>query len=123
VAGKPFRAWLYTLAHNALVDHQRRTRPVMSLDNPEHPIDCPSDGAARELVQWMDTELLARAVRQLTPEQQQVIVLRFVEGQDTAEIAAIMGKREGTIRALQFRALQSLRRILGQQDEGPHDHD
>ena len=121
--GKPFRAWLYTLAHNALVDHRRRSRATTSLDNPEHPIDRPSEHAAQALHQWMDAEVLARAISQLTPEQQQVIVLRFVEGQDTAEIAAMMGKREGTIRALQFRALQSLRRILVQQGQGPHASD
>lgn len=115
--GKPFLAWLYTVAHNAIVDWRRRAAPNESLDHGELSMDIPSETAAQEMTQWMDAELLARAIRCLTPEQQQVIVLKFIDGFDTAEVARLMDKR-GTIRALQLRALQSLRRVLERQGEG-----
>ena len=55
---------------------------------------------------------LAKALRELTPEQQRVIYLRFVAGLDTSEIAQIMGKREDDVRMLQLHALRSLLRVL-----------
>ncbi len=115
--GKPFVAWLYTLAHNLVVDWRRRSHPTQSLDNDEHPIDLRSTTAERALSQSLDADLLAPAIRRLTPEQQQVITLKFVAGLDTAQVATVMNKREGTIRALQLRALQSLRRDLERQGE------
>jgi len=116
--GKPFVAWLYTVAHNAVVDWRRRAAPSDSLDHADPPMDIASDTAAREITQWIDAELLASAIRRLTPEQQQVITLKFIDGLDTAEVARLMDKREGTIRALQLRALQRLRRVLERQGEG-----
>jgi RNA polymerase sigma-70 factor, ECF subfamily len=114
--GKPFLAWLYTLAHNLVIDLRRRTRPSLSLDDDEHPVAEPaSPGAERAFAEWADADLLARAIRRLTPEQQQVITLKFMEGFDTSQVARLMDKREGTIRALQLRALQSLRRELERQ--------
>lgn len=113
--GKPFQAWLYTLAHNLLVDHRRRARPITSLDDGDRAMDVESESATRELTQWIDAELLASAVSQLTSDQQQVIVLKFIDGFDTARIAELLDKQEGTVRALQMRALRSLRRVLEQQ--------
>jgi RNA polymerase sigma-70 factor (ECF subfamily) len=110
--GRPFRAWLYTLAHNALVDQRRRARPMESLDDATRPIELTAAGALSELDQSLDAELLAAAIRRLTPDQQQVITLKFVEGFSTSQVAQLMGKQDGTIRALQLRGLQSLRRFL-----------
>jgi len=116
--GKPFLAWLYTVAHNLVIDWRRHSAQSQTLDDDEHPIDMESTSAARELVDWIDAELLADAIKRLTPEQQQVIILKFIDGFDTARVAQIMHKREGTVRALQLRALQSLRRHLERQGEG-----
>ena len=115
--GRPFIAWLYRVAHNVLVDHTRSKKNALSLNDDERPIDIPSDTASIEMSQRLDADLLAGAVSHLTPEQQQVIVLRFLEGRDNAQIAQIMDRREGAIRALQLRALQSLRRVLERQGE------
>jgi RNA polymerase sigma-70 factor (ECF subfamily) len=115
--GKPFAAWLYTLAHHLVVDWRRRSHPAQSIDNDEDPIDLCSTTAERALTQSLDADLLAPAIRRLTLEQQQVITLKFVAGLDTSEVATVMNKREGTIRALQLRALQSLRRDLERQGE------
>ncbi len=116
--GKPFLAWLYTVAHNVVVDWRRGATPSHSLDDGDNPIDVESTSATQAMSQWIDADLLANAIKRLTPEQQQVITLKFLDGFDTARIAQIMDKREGTIRALQLRALQGLRRELERQGEG-----
>jgi RNA polymerase sigma-70 factor (ECF subfamily) len=110
--GKPFHAWLYAIAHNVLMDHHRRARPTTSLDHDERSLQIESKSATSEITQWIDAEVLGRAISRLTEEQQQVIVLKFVDGLDTAQVAQLLDKQEGTIRALQMRALRSLRRIL-----------
>lgn len=115
--GRPFLAWLYRLAHNVHIDHVRTQKPTTSLNNDEHPIDLASPSSTAELARTLDAELLAGALTQLTPDQQQVIVLKFIEGMDNDQIASSMNKREGAIRALQMRALMSLRRVLEHQGE------
>jgi RNA polymerase sigma-70 factor (ECF subfamily) len=115
--GKPFVAWLYAVAHNLVVDWRRRTRRADSLDDDNNPIDVESPSAARAMSQWIDADLLADAIRDLTPEQRQVIILKFLDGFDTRQIAQMMDKQEGTIRALQLRALQRLRRQLERRGE------
>jgi RNA polymerase sigma-70 factor, ECF subfamily len=115
--GRPFLAWLYRLAHNTHIDHVRSQRPTLSLNNSDRPVEVPSSAAAVELSRALDSDLLARALRQLTQDQQQVIVLKFIEGLDNSQIAESMDKREGAIRALQMRALMSLRRVLEHQGE------
>ena len=115
--GRPFLAWLYRLAHNSHIDHVRTQKPTTSLTNDERPLDVPSQAAQVELARTLDADLLTRALGQLTPDQQQVIVMKFIEGMDNDQIAASMDKREGAIRALQMRALMSLRRVLELQGE------
>ena len=115
--GRPFLAWLYRLAHNAHIDHVRSQKPTTSLNNDQRPVELPSSSAAVELSRALDADVLARALCELTPDQQQVIVLKFLEGLDNEQIALNMEKREGAIRALQMRALMSLRRVLEHQGE------
>jgi RNA polymerase sigma-70 factor (ECF subfamily) len=115
--GRPFLAWLYRLAHNTHIDHVRSQKPTTSLNNDERPVELASSAAAVELTRALDADLLARALGELTPEQQQVIVMKFLEGLDNEQIAQSMDKREGAIRALQMRGLMSLRRVLEHQGE------
>ena len=114
---RPFIAWLYWLGHNVYVDHLRRQRVTLSLNDEQRPIELLSNAAAAELAKRMDADVLARAINRLTHEQQQVLVFKFFDGFGTDEIARIMDKREGAVRALQMRALQSLRRVLRAQGE------
>jgi RNA polymerase sigma-70 factor, ECF subfamily len=115
--GRPFLAWLYRLAHNTHIDHVRSQRPTTSLTNDQRPLELASTSASAELGRALDAEVIAGALAQLTPEQQQVIVMKFIDGLDNEQIAQCMDKREGAIRALQMRALMSMRRVLERQGE------
>jgi RNA polymerase sigma-70 factor (ECF subfamily) len=106
-----FRAWLYRIAHNLIVDHYRRRQPSIELELDEQVIagdDSPASAAAERLF----NQRLRGAIICLTPDQQQVLALRFGEGLTARETAEIMDKSVGAIEALQRRALASLRRIL-----------
>ena len=105
--GRPFLAWLYRIAHNITVDYVRRERraPFSSVDPEQVPGADSTDSVA------MSTDVLS-ALAGLRPEQQQVVILRFVEGLASSEVAAVMGKSESAVKALQVRALQALRKFL-----------
>jgi RNA polymerase sigma-70 factor (ECF subfamily) len=107
--GVPFLAWLYRLAHNRVVDHYRALRPTVTLIPEVH--ESIEDTTA-PLDLNIDSADLLKALNILTDEQRDVIVLRFIQGMSGREVAQAMAKREDAIRALQFRALATLRRIL-----------
>lgn len=115
--GVPFSAWLYRIAGNLVIDHYRRqsaqpevvlgdSRPLVADDNP---------GAALE--QQFTHQELRQALRKLTVDQQQVIILKFVDGLSNSEVAQILGKTEGAVKSLQHRALASLGRLMGERRE------
>ncbi|MBZ0284598.1 MAG: sigma-70 family RNA polymerase sigma factor [Anaerolineae bacterium] len=106
--GKPFVAWLYSIAHARVVDHYRRVerRPQESnLD--DEPIPVKSDMDA-EIMRKQAAKVLKEAISRLTDEQQQVVILRFVEGYRIEAVAELMGKNANAIKALQHRALRAL---------------
>jgi RNA polymerase sigma-70 factor (ECF subfamily) len=108
-----FLAWLYRIARNAVIDRARRGgRQVSFEDALEHPTADQIVEPDIEILSRSDSDSLRKALRQLTPLQQEVIVLRFLEGYSTQEIANIVGKREGTIRGIQFRAIGALRQLI-----------
>jgi len=112
--GKPFAAWLFKVARNVVIDHYRTRKSNSDLSEVISAIA--HDGDPEDYAQRRATgQLLMTAIRRLTDEQQQVILLKFIDGMDNTEISATMGKKEGAIRALQYRALLALQRIL--QDE------
>jgi len=109
------QGWLYRIAHNLVVDHFRRQS---KRDGPE--LDerwMASDNPTTSFEGLFHSNQLRTAMRFLTEEQQQVIVLKFVEDLSNAEVAKIMDKTEGAIKALQHRGLASLRRVVGDQAE------
>ena len=108
-----FLAWLYRIARNAVIDRARRgNRQVSFEDALEHPNADQILDPDEHILATSDNATLRGALAQLTPLQQEVIVLRFLEGYSTHEIASIVGKREGTIRGIQFRAIGALRQLI-----------
>ncbi len=117
-----FTAWLFRLAHNVLVDRYRRTREVLSLDANDADSMTPTlIGDPESDLEWRLTLIeLHAALERLTDEQREVVLLRFVEGLSAREVGDIMGKQEGTVRGMQFRALEALRTALNFAREGHH---
>ncbi len=108
--GKPFAAFAFRIARNAVIDHQRRLRPTEPLGT----IAEPADGTELEALSLRGESIreLHAAIRRLTPDQQEAIALRYSAGLSAEEAAQVMGRRAGTIRGLTFRAIESLRRFL-----------
>jgi RNA polymerase sigma-70 factor (ECF subfamily) len=109
--GKSFLAWLYTIARNAVTDRRRRERPTLDLDD-AYGVAEEGPTAHDRAVRGEQVDALRGAVKHLTTEQQEVLVLRFVENMSSRQVAKVLGKNEGAIRALQFRALGRLRKLL-----------
>ena len=108
-----FLAWLYRIARNAVIDRARRgNRQVSFEDALEHPDADKVIEPDAEILAHSDSQVLRGALAKLTPLQQEVIVLRFLEGYSTQEISRIVGKREGTVRGIQFRAIGALRQLI-----------
>ena len=120
--GVPFRAWLYRIAHNLVIDVRRRRRR-----HPESNLaDGQADGLAADghadgrrlgdpagwLAEKVARETLVAAVDDLTALQRQVILLKFAGGMSNAEVAAVLDRTEGAVKALQHAGLRSLQRRL-----------
>ncbi|MBA3877963.1 MAG: RNA polymerase subunit sigma-24, partial [Anaerolinea sp.] len=110
--GVPFGGWLFRLARNTIIDHARTRHDHAELDAAA---DRATDAAGPDEVTLLrsDLDAVARALAALTDEQREVIELRFFAGLSAREAAEAMGKQEGTVRGLQFRAIAALRRSLG----------
>ncbi|MGV9771523.1 sigma-70 family RNA polymerase sigma factor [Streptosporangium sp. NPDC003464] len=112
--GRDFGAWLVTIARNLITDHFKSGRYRLEVSTAEV-IDTPLDGPhipENAVVTAMISNRVLSAVRDLGPEQQECVVLRFLHGMSLAETALIMGKKSGAIKALQFRAIRALARAL-----------
>jgi len=109
-SGRPFAAFAFRVARNAVIDHQRRHRPI----EPLGAVAEPADEVELEALSLRGESIreLQAAIRRLTPDQQEAIALRYSAGLSTEEAAQVMGRRAGTIRGLTFRAIESLRRFL-----------
>ncbi len=109
-----FSAWIFRIARNMIVDHFRqkaKTQPVI-LDYAGIMAAESQLNLSQKTEQKQAHEALYKAIRQLTPEQQQVIVFKFFEGMGNAQTAKILGKTEGAVKSLQHRALAALGRLF-----------
>ena len=118
--GIPFGGWLFRLARNAVIDQVRTRKEHLSLLAAATRETEDEGPEARATVQD-DLDRVAAALAELTDEQREVIELRFFAGLSVLEAAMVMGRQEGTIRGLQFRAIASLRRSLGIEVAAPAD--
>lgn len=109
--GQPFVAWLYRIASNVVTDYYRAHRTTAPLEEGYH---LQAGGLTPEeaALQLDDQQAVARAIQTLSPDQQDVVLLRFSAGLRLKEIAQIIGKTEGAVKALMFRALGGLKAKL-----------
>ena len=109
--GAPFKAWLYKIAHNLAINALRRAQRVAGDAAIESALVM-ADDPATTIDARLEAEELRQALAELTEEQQQVVLLRFVAGQSSGEVAQALEKTENAIKQMQFRALRSLGRLL-----------
>jgi RNA polymerase sigma-70 factor (ECF subfamily) len=111
--GRPFTAWAFRIARNAVIDHVRRDRPT----EPLGPAHDHADGLEVEAISLKGEQIreLRQAIQHLTPDQREALTLRFVAGLSAEEAAQVMGRRAGTIRGLTFRAINALRRHMAEE--------
>jgi RNA polymerase sigma-70 factor (ECF subfamily) len=117
--GIPFGGWLFRLARNTIIDHARTRHDHAELDATA---DRAADeaGPDEQVLLRQDLDAVVRALAALTPDQREAIELRFFAGLSAREAAEAMGRQEGTIRGLQFRAIAAMRRSLDMDlDLGP----
>jgi RNA polymerase sigma-70 factor, ECF subfamily len=111
--GRDFGAWLVTIARNLVADHFKSSRFRLEVTTGEM-LDAneveryPEDSVLESL----SNAALLDAVRRLNPQQQECVTLRFLQGLSVAETARVMGKNEGAIKTLQYRAVRTLARLL-----------
>ena len=108
----PFSAWLFRIAHNVAMDHFRASRRIQLEEEVPEPEDSAQSSAEDEAMQSIDRASMFELIEKLSPDQQQVLTLKFVFNFSNAEVGAILGKTEGAIKSLQHRALASLHRQL-----------
>jgi len=110
MGSSPFVAWLYTIAKNLVIDYYRTKKESVPLENihtltsHETPVD--------EVESRFDLQAMRDALQFLTDEQQQVLILKYIAGLPNENIAKIMNKREGAVRALQMRDLQTMAKFM-----------
>jgi RNA polymerase sigma-70 factor (ECF subfamily) len=115
--GRDIGAWFVTIARNLIADHYKSGRYRLEMTSDDVATvtgaqELTAAGPEDEVLEGMQNRVLLEAVKQLNPEQQECIVLRFLQGMSVTETAQIMGKNDGAIKALQYRAIRTLGRLL-----------
>ncbi len=113
--GVDFGAWLMTIARNRVHDHFKSARFRLEATVEEvfdTPVEHSTDNPEQALLSADLTQQVHDAIRQLKGEQAEVLYLRFIQHLNVAETAAVMGKTDGAIKALQYRALKSLAKLM-----------
>jgi RNA polymerase sigma-70 factor (ECF subfamily) len=114
--GRDFAAWLVTIARNLVADHFKSSRFRLEITTAdmvaaERREDVSEGPESTVLRAWTNAALL-EALKRLNPQQQECLVLRFLQGLSVAETARVMGKNEGAVKTLQYRAVRSLAALL-----------
>jgi RNA polymerase sigma-70 factor (ECF subfamily) len=112
----PFSAWLFRIAHNLAMDHFRAHRRWQPEEEVPEPPGEEEPSAELEAMQTIGRESMLKLIDRLSPEQQQVLTLKFVFSLPNAEVAAILDKTEGAVKSLQHRALVSLEKQIQKQE-------
>jgi RNA polymerase sigma-70 factor (ECF subfamily) len=112
--GRDIGAWFITIARNIVLDHMKSARHRLevttadTIEGKEH-----AESTESAVLDTLATERLMAAVAMLGDEQRECVMLRFIHGLSVSETAAVMGKNDGAIKALQHRAVRKLADLVG----------
>jgi len=110
--GVPFRAWLFRIARNAVIDHYRTRKELAPLEAASNATDPAMPSVSERVGLRMEAEKIVGLMSHLTEDQRNVLTLKLVHGLNTQEVAKALGKRQGAVRALQMRGLQALAKLM-----------
>jgi RNA polymerase sigma-70 factor (ECF subfamily) len=110
----PFSSWLYRIAHNLVIDHYRRKKPVPISNGLMRTYSDPVEPMDRMVDRKQEIQLLIKAVQQLNELEKEIVLLRFVEGLSHKEISAMVGRSQSSCRVILHRALKALRATLAE---------
>jgi RNA polymerase sigma-70 factor (ECF subfamily) len=114
--GHPFSSWLYQIARNMVIDHYRARKDDISLDKIDPESSIIPAVAQADLSIKLQIEKVHAAIKELKPDYQDVIILRFVEDLPLKETATILKKSEGAVKLTQHRAIKELKEKLGEEN-------
>jgi len=110
--GRPFKAWLLQIARNSVIDHYRTRKDIVPLEPNAMSRPDPGANVSRQVEQRLQGEWLRAKLEHLTEDQRDVLILKFIHGLSTKEVAEFTGRKEGAVRALQMRGLQALADLI-----------
>jgi RNA polymerase sigma-70 factor (ECF subfamily) len=111
--GKDLGSWLVTITRNLITDHYKSSRSRREMPSDDLTLHAGvTEGPEDEVIAGLTNEVLRTAVRGLSTEQQECIVLRFLNGYSIAETAAALGRSEGAVKQLQLRGIRNLCKLL-----------
>ncbi|OGO19934.1 MAG: hypothetical protein A2Z14_00660 [Chloroflexi bacterium RBG_16_48_8] len=108
----PFSSWLYRIAHNLIIDYYRKKKPIPISNGLMRSHPNQAESLDYLVNRKQETQLLVDAIQQLSGLEQEIVLLRFVEGLSHKEIAAMVGRSQTSCRVILHRALKSLRSTL-----------
>jgi RNA polymerase sigma-70 factor (ECF subfamily) len=111
--GKDFGAWLMTIARNLTTDHFKSSRARLETtteDMSAH--DATTEGPEGEVLALLTNEALLAALKKLPPEQQECLIMRFLQGLSIAETARVLGRSDGAVKQLQLRGVRNLAKLM-----------
>lgn len=110
--GHPFGSWLYRIARNLVIDHWRRLKYAVSLDETAEELPTNDPELGERLDRNRDARALVHAIQKLKEIEQDVLLLRFTEELPVKTVAETLGKTEGAVKLIQHRAIEKLRELL-----------
>jgi len=110
--GRPFLAWLYTIARNIVIDHHRVMGKKEEVPIKEEVLEDPILNPDQQVQDRQTSDCFKVALETLPETQRQLLIYRFINGFSTPKIIQLMNKSDRAVRSLQHRALRSLERVL-----------
>jgi RNA polymerase sigma-70 factor (ECF subfamily) len=111
--GKDFGAWLMTIARNLTTDHFKAGRTRLEYVTEDmSPHDEPTEGPETSVLASLTNRALLTALTQLPQEQQECLVMRFLQGLSISETAMVLGRSDGAVKQLQLRGVRNLAKLL-----------